>query len=84
MRRNDVIHNRAEIINDVLGHGGVSRPVSVAYPPRSGRGVFSVCGCPLYDWRVYDLDEVERALERVDAIKSAVWLMSRSGHLYYF
>lgn len=85
LQRASLIENRAAVINDSLNAGwDVLAPASVRYPSGCGYGEFVLCGTPMYRWRRYDLEAVERALENVDAIKRALFVMKASGHMYWF
>ena len=85
LQRANLIENRAAVINDSLNRGYPAHsPATVTYPRGRGYGEFSICGHTLYRWRRYDLDAIERALENVDSIKRAVFILSGSGHMYWF
>lgn len=85
LQRSCLIENRAAVINDSLNAGwDVYAPASVRYPRGCGYGEFVLCDTPMFRWRRYDIDTVERVLENVDAIKRALFVMSASGHMYWF
>lgn len=85
LQESELIRNRADVINDVLGYGYHSySPASVSYPRGRGYGEFSLCGVPMFRWRRYDLAAIRRVLDCVQSIDNAVMIMSRSGHLFWF
>lgn len=82
---NELIQNRVNVINTVLGYGYMSyNPVAIRYPRCTGRGVLSVCGVDLLHWRLHDLESCERALEALQLLDNAIYHMSLSGHMFWF
>ena len=85
IQQSELIRNRADVINDVLGYGYISPDAaSVRYPRGAGYGEFALCGVPMFRWRRYDVDAIVRVLDCVQAIDNAVLILSNSGHLYWF
>lgn len=82
---NDLIQNRVNVINTVLGYGYKSYdPAAVRYPRGTGRGVLSICGVDMLDWRLHDLESCERALYALQLLDDSLYHMSLSGHMFWF
>jgi hypothetical protein len=80
----DLITNRANVINQMLGarfDGSPENPLQV----RHSKGTYKiyVCGEVLCAWTVYDLDKTKKAYESLESVNDAIWLLSRSGRLSF-
>lgn len=78
--KHNLIANRVKIINQVLEgvhEGFVGTPCVVKYR----RGCYRVLffGVCLVEYRVYQVESVENAFLRVDAVCDSLWYMSRAG-----
>lgn len=74
----DLIVNRVSVSNQILGaryDGDMSNPVQVV-TTRGERRV-TLCGQVFVRWKLYDLDSVMRAFERVDSLADSLWLLRR-------
>lgn len=71
----DLLSNRIKVINQVTG----AESCKLAY--RKGRYVCKWCGSDYATWRVWDLDGLQSAFARVDALSDALWLANRSDVL---
>ena len=77
-RWDELIVNRVSVSNQILGaryDGDMSNPVQV-FTSRGERCV-TLCGQDFVRWRLYDLDSVMRAFERVDSLADSLWLLRR-------
>lgn len=81
----EVIRNRVIIINqihDCQYDGLVTNPCRLSY--HGGTYSVSYCGTTVATWRLYDVESVERAFERVDLLATCFWDGRREGHLALF
>ena len=77
-RVDELLANRVSIANQILGarfDGDLSNPVRVV-SFRGGRRV-TLCGERFCEYEMYDLDSINDAFARVDALSDSLWLLRR-------
>lgn len=77
-----VLDNRMKVINQMLGYGVVGcseNPMRLRLV--SGWYLVEVDGCEMDRFEVYDTNEAERVLERIEGMNDGIWLSLRQGLL---
>lgn len=79
-KTHDLIRNRMQVLNQILGcryDESPDNPARLEYY----RGCYHVefCDVTIAEWRIYDIQSVQTAFERLDAMSSAFWHARRAG-----
>lgn len=78
--KHNIIVNRVKVINQILGaryENACDNPCAIEY--RRGRYRVLFFGVCLAEYGIYQVESVEMALLRLDAVNDALWYMSRVG-----
>lgn len=78
----DLLQNRIEVINQLLGYGRrgcLENPCRLRY--RRGTYSVEIYGEVLNQFQPFDFPTCELALKRLDAVSSSVWQLGRNGML---
>lgn len=76
----DLIRNRMQVLNQILGcryDDSPENPARLEY--RRGTYRVDFCGRTIAEWRIYDLTSVQTAFQRLDALSTAFWDARRAG-----
>lgn len=79
-KTHDLVRNRMRVLNQILGcryDESPENPARLEY--RHGTYRVRFCGRIVAEWRVYDLQSVQTAFERLDAMSDAFWQARRAG-----
>lgn len=78
----DLLQNRIEVINQLLGYGlrgSLENPCRLRY--RCGTYSVEIYGEILNQFKPFDFPTCDLAVKRLDAVSSSIWQLGRNGML---